>query len=104
MAVKPRSLISELASSKKSPIEERSSSCSHRMSMKLEKLSIRNTMLLCPSSELKATELALNTLHIDKAILPGSNISLHRAPFRDRTNSCRVSFKRVFPTQERPAL
>ena len=58
-------------------------------------------MLLCPSTDHREGELGLNTLHLDKATIAHNITSQQKVPFRARPNSCRVSFKRVFPTQDK---
>lgn len=52
-AEKPKSLVNKLQNDKKSITEDREITNTHRMSMKLEKLNIKNTLQLFPSQELR---------------------------------------------------
>ena len=62
----------------------------------LEKLKLKNIEIPSYTAGL-VPGMAITTLHLDKVVSCSIPPSQPKSSFRDRTNSCKVSIKKVFP-------
>ena len=100
LAAKPKSIKSKVIFERKITIEQRETPQTQNKKLKLEKIKSKNIDLLCQNEEYQPFDLAISTLCFEKTTSI-NNRTENRTTYRDRTNSCKVALKRVFPQPER---